>query len=100
MKKIVLSICILTGLIACDQKPEGYNIEGNLTGEVENGTKVFLRGVGDNNQLVDIDTAYVESSKFSFTGAAEIPEMHYIFVDNIADRFQFILNENVVHALL
>ncbi len=96
MKKIVLSICILTWLIACDQKPEGYNIEGNLTGEVENGTKVFLRGVGDNNQLVDIDTAYVESGKFSFTGAAEIPEMHYIFVDKQMGQTAVILENGEI----
>jgi len=91
MKKIVLAIYALVGIMACNQKPEGYTLEGNITGEVENGTLAFLRGVGDNNQLVDIDTASVQNGKFTFTGTAEIPEMHYIFVDKLNGQTAVIL---------
>jgi len=69
--------------MACNQKPEGYTLEGNITGEVENGTNVFLRQIGDNGQPVDIDTTTVENGKFIFTGQADIPEMHFVFVDNL-----------------
>ncbi|MBU2973181.1 TlpA disulfide reductase family protein [Zobellia sp. B3R18] len=83
MKKVVLSVCILLGVIACNQKPEGYNFKGNITGEVENGTKVFLRAMGENGQPVDIDTTTVENGSFVFTGTADSPEMHYVFVDKL-----------------
>lgn len=83
MKKIVAAFCVLVGLSACNQKPEGYTFTGNLTGEVENGTKVFLRSVGDNGQPVDIDTTTVENGTFTFTGQMDAPEMHYIFVDKL-----------------
>ena len=46
-------------------------------------TQVFLEKVGGNNQPVDIGTVKIESGKFVFTGTANIPEMHYIFVDKL-----------------
>ncbi|WP_209400526.1 TlpA disulfide reductase family protein [Pseudozobellia sp. WGM2] len=83
MRKILASLCILIGLAACNQKPEGYTFQGNLTGEVANGTNVYLRAVGENGQPVDVDTTTVENGKFVFTGQAETPEMHYVFVDQL-----------------
>ncbi len=73
----------MIGLSACNQKPEGYTFTGNLTGEVENGTNVYLRAVGENGQPVDIDTATVENGKFTFNGEMPAPEMHYVFVENL-----------------
>ncbi len=83
MKKIVLSISIIIAIVACNQKPEAFTINGNLRGDIENGTQVFLRTVGENNQPVDVDTAKVENGKFTFTGAAETPELNYIFIDKL-----------------
>lgn len=83
MKKIVLSIGIIIGIAACNQKPEGFTINGNLRGDIENGTQVFLRTVGENNQPVDVDTAKVENGKFTFTGNSETPELNYIFIDKL-----------------
>lgn len=73
----------MIGLNACNQKPEGFTFTGNLSGEVENGTPVYLRTVGENGQPVDIDTTTVENGKFVFTGQADAPEMHYVFVDKL-----------------
>ncbi len=83
MKKILLSLSVLIAVVACNQKPEGYTITGNLRGELENGTKVFLRKQGENNQPVEVDTTTIENGKFVFTGAIDLPELHYIFVDEI-----------------
>ena len=83
MKRIILSLSIIFTVIACNQKPEGYTITGNLTGELENGTKVFLRKQGENRQPIDVDTATVENGKFVFTGEAGVPELHYVFVDKL-----------------
>lgn len=83
MKKIILSLSILIAIVACNQNPDGFTIEGTLTGEVENGTKVFLKKQGENNQPVDVDTTEVQGGKFLFTGQAISPEVNYIFVDKL-----------------
>ncbi|TMM57228.1 AhpC/TSA family protein [Maribacter algarum] len=83
MKKIILSFSILIALVACNQNPDGYTIEGTLAGELENGTKVFLKKQGENRQPVDVDTTEIQDGKFVFTGQAGIPEVNYIFIDKI-----------------
>ena len=83
MKKIILSLSVIVGFITCSQKPEGFNINGSLRGDIENGTQVFLKTIGENNQPVDIDTAKVENGKFNFKGTAEMPELNYIFIDKL-----------------
>lgn len=96
MKKIVLSIAIVIGIAACNQKPEGFTINGNLRGDIENGTQVFLRTVGENNQPVDVDTAKVENGKFIFTGATETPELNYIFIDKLPGYTAVILENGEI----
>lgn len=83
MKKILLSLGILAGIASCNQKPEGFTLNGSLRGDIEDGTQVFLRTVGENNQPVDVDTAKVKEGKFTFTGTAEIPELNYVFIDKL-----------------
>ncbi|HET8735747.1 MAG TPA: TlpA disulfide reductase family protein [Pricia sp.] len=83
MKKILVLFCAIVGIAACNQQPEGYTLQGNLTGEVEDGTQIFLRTVGENNQPVDVDTATVKNGKFTFTGTVETPELNYIFIDQL-----------------
>ena len=93
MKKIILSLVIIISIAACNQKSEDYIINGNLTGEVENGTKVFLKKIDKNNQPVDVDTTTVENGKFVFKGVANIPELHYIFLDK-QNAYKAIILEN------
>ncbi len=93
MKKIILSLVMVIAIAACNQKPEGYTISGNLTGDIENGTKVFLKKIGKNNQPIDVDTTTVENGKFIFEGLATIPELHYIFLGD-QNAFKAIILEN------
>lgn len=83
MKKYSLVIVLLLTIIACNTKPEGFVLNGDVKGEIENGTQVFLKKIGDNNQPTDIDTTTVENGKFQFLGVQELPEMHYVFVDKL-----------------
>lgn len=83
MKKIITALTILIVLASCNQKSEGYTLTGNLSGTIENGTKIFLRKQGANNQPVDVDTTTVENGKFVFTGVANMPEIHYVFIDQL-----------------
>lgn len=80
MKKILLVLSLIIAVVACNQKPEGFVIEGTITGELENGTKVYLKKLGDNNQPLEIDTTAVTDGKFVFEGIAGIPEAHFIFI--------------------
>ena len=91
MKKVVLVFSIVLAVLACNQKPEGYVIEGNITGELENGTKVYLRRNGDNNQPVDVDTTAVENGKFVFEGKTDIPELHFLFIDQLQGYLPIVL---------
>lgn len=96
MKKIVMSIGIIIGISSCNQKPEGFTLNGNLRGDIENGTQIFLRTVGENNQPVDVDTAKVENGKFLFTGSAETPELNYIFIDKLPGYTAVILESGEI----
>jgi peroxiredoxin len=93
MKKIILSLGILLTLVACNQTPEGYTITGKLRGEIENGTKVYLKKQGENNQPIDVDTTEVLDGNFVFTGKIGSPEMHSVFVDK-TQAYTFIVLEN------
>ncbi|MBC6998396.1 TlpA disulfide reductase family protein [Cytophaga sp. FL35] len=96
MKRIVATLSILIGLSACNQKPEGYTVDGNIRGEVENGTNVYLRAVGENGQPVDVDTTKLENGKFTFTGKMDAPEMHYLFVENLMGYAPVILENGTI----
>jgi len=83
MKKILLSLTVIAGLLSCNSKPEGYVLNGSLTGDVENGTQIFIRKINENNQPVDIDTTTVENGKFTVSGAVDAPELIYVFIDKV-----------------
>ena len=96
MKKIVLTLLLTAVIFACNSKPEGYEIIGDLRGDVENGTQVFLKKIGPNNQPVEVDTATVQNGKFSFTGTQSIPEMHLLFLDKIQGYTSLILENGEI----
>lgn len=94
MKKILLSLVVITILTACNSKPEGFTINGTLTGEVADSTRVFLTKIGEERQRVNLDTALVKDGKFVFTGIADsIPEMNFIFVDQL-NGYNAVIIEN------
>jgi len=89
---ILFVICLLT-LASCNQEPDGFTIEGTLRGEVEEGTNVFLKKIGDNNQPVEVDTTTIANGIFQFKGISATPELHYIFVDK-AQGYTAVILEN------
>ena len=60
---------------------DGFTINGEIRGELAEGTQVFLKALNDKNQPVNVDTTTVVAGKFSFEGTANVPEMHYLFLD-------------------
>lgn len=86
-------------MAACNQNPGGYTIEGTLTGELEEGAQVFLKKQGEDRQLVNVDTAIVQSGKFTFIGDVAQPEMHYIFLEDKRAGYSVIVLENAEISL-
>ncbi len=96
MRKILIVVTILLIVVACNKKADGFVLTGNITGELENGTKVFLKKQGENNQPEAIDTALVDQGKFVFKGVAGGPEIHYIFVDKLPGYAAIILENGEI----
>ncbi len=84
MKKIVVVAWAVAFLLACSGTPEGYILTGELRGDVENGTKIFLKTTDSlRRSMLELDTAVVENGQFRFSGTADTPQLHYIFIDGI-----------------
>lgn len=96
MKKVLLALGIIVTLMACNKSNKDFTVNGNITGDLENGTKVFLKKVGDQNQPIDIDTTTVENGKFTFSGPADQPEIHYIFIDKMRGNIPFVLENGTI----
>ncbi|MEL6917906.1 MAG: TlpA disulfide reductase family protein [Bacteroidota bacterium] len=96
MKRTLLALCLLIALAACNSTPDGFKIEGTITGELENGTNIFLKRTNDKNQPVDVDTTTVENGVFSFTGEGAVPELHYIFIDQVRGNIPVIIENGEI----
>ena len=81
MRNSLLLLTIALIMFSCNQEPDGFTINGTLRGEFEEGTNVFLKKIGDDNQPVEVDTAKLSEGQFKFKGISSTPELHYIFVD-------------------
>ena len=68
-------------MFSCNQEPDGFTLNGTLRGELAEGTNVFLKKIGDDNQPIEVDTAKISEGQFQFKGVSNAPELHYIFVD-------------------
>ncbi len=77
MKKILLSVLLAIGFMACQQKE--YHINGSIEG-VLNG-KAVLQTI-ETGRPVTKDTADIVDGKFSFTGAELQPQLYLIFIDD------------------
>ena len=67
---------------SCESTPgNSYLIEGELAGELEQETRLFLRKQLSDASTIDVDTATIANGKFVFEGNIEVPELHFIFVE-------------------
>ncbi len=97
MKRIGFAIVLTVLLVGCSSTPEAFRITGELTGEVENGTKVFLKTTDSlRRNMIDVDTAIVENGKFTFSGTSEVPELYYLFVDGVRGNSPIILENGEI----
>ncbi|WP_411030621.1 redoxin domain-containing protein [Spongiimicrobium sp. 3-5] len=96
MKRILLVLVAIIALTSCNSTPEGFSIAGTLSGDLEDGTLVFLKTTDGKNTLVEVDTATVAEGKFAFTGTATAPELHYLFVDKLRGNIPVVLENGEI----
>ncbi|TLP81404.1 TlpA disulfide reductase family protein [Maribacter sp. ACAM166] len=96
MKNSILILLAGILMFSCNSKPEGFTLNGTLRGELKEGTNVFLKKIGEDNQPIEVDTATTTNGEFTFTGTSDIPELHYIFVEQLPGYTAIILeNGNI-----
>lgn len=79
MKKIIFALLCCASLMACQQKPEGYVLTGNIDGNTD-GMKVQL--VDDRTYPpVILDSTVIKNGKFQFQGKLEEPGQYQIIID-------------------
>lgn len=96
MRQSLLLLIVLTITFSCNQSPDGFKINGEIRGEFEEGTQVFLKKTGDNGQPVELDTTVLVNGKFEFTGTATEPDIHYIFIDKIPGYTAIVLENGTI----
>lgn len=96
MKKVIFGFFALALMISCNSNPDGFSIEASVDGEIENGTKVFLKRINKMNQPIDVDTTTVENGKFAFIGKADSLELQYIFIDKLNGNIPVIIENGTI----
>lgn len=87
MKRIIYLFAAAALCTACKQQP-GYTITGTVDGG-ENGDTLVLKTI-ENNELVDIDTAYIENGTFKFEGRQDSAKYSIISLQNAGKNPIFI----------
>jgi len=91
---IILSV---VAFVSCTSDPDGFRIKATITGDIADGTLVFLRGIDENYRPVaDLDTATIQNGKFSFEGAVDLPELRYIFIDSLNGNIPIINDKGTI----
>ena len=93
-------MALLTGLIlitSCkNAASDGYTVEGHLSGELADGTRVILRKNDETMRPVDVDTALTDKGNFVFIGSVETPELYYVFVEGLPGGIPLILENGTI----
>jgi len=97
MKKLLGLLVGIVLLSACANDPDGFRIRGTISGEVSDGTKVYLKGIDENYRPVsDLDSTTIQNGKFSFEGAVNLPELRYIFIDSLTGNIPVINDKGTI----
>lgn len=91
-------IALILAVASCNSNPDGYTIEGTVTGDLKDGTSVYLKKANEQNQPVDVDTAIVENGLFTFTGTTLSPELHYLFIDQTQGNIPLVLEQGSIEV--
>ena len=96
MKNTLFALILISLMVNCSPVPEGYQINGTSTGEMEDGAQVFLRKTNDVGRFINVDTTSVINGMYTFSGDQEEAEVHYIFFDNLRGNIPFVLENGTI----
>jgi len=97
MRKLILCVGLVGLIMSCSTTPEGYVVEGELRGDVENGTKIFLKTTDSLRQsLIEVDTTTVENGVFSFAGTISSPKLYYMFIEDSRGSAPVVLENGTI----
>jgi len=85
-------------LMACQSNPDGYTIQGTVSGDLDDGTVVYLKKANEQNQPVDVDTTVVKNGSFTFTGKTSMPELHYLFIEDVPGNIPLVLEQGTIEV--
>jgi peroxiredoxin len=97
MRNSLLLLAVLIITLSCSQNPKGYTINGELRGEFEEGTQVFLKKTGDNGQPIELDTTLLVNGTFQFKGTSNAPDLHYIFVEQLPGYTAIVVENGTIN---
>ncbi|MFD2585515.1 redoxin domain-containing protein [Croceitalea marina] len=96
MKKFLAVATIAISIIACGTGTDGYTINGEITGGMNDSTKVYLKTMDSTKKLVDIDTALIIAGKFKFEGTQDAPALHYMVFEGIRGNWPLMLENGTI----
>jgi len=93
MKNLGLILALLLFMASCQSNSTQYHINGSIAG-LDSG-KVYLVKV-EQGKAVSVDTTDLTNGKFSFTGTAGVPELHYLRLNERNYFAQFFLDNTTI----
>ena len=98
MKKILTIGLGLAFLVSCGSKQDGFTLKATVTGDLDNGTRVFLKTADSINRMMDVDTTVVENGAFSFSGVQNEPKLHYITLETAMGNIPLVLENGKIEV--
>lgn len=101
---IIITLLCCASLMACQQKPDGYLINGEIAGSSD-GMKVTLQNEAVYPPVI-VDSTTIQNGKFRFEGKLELPGMYQIIIDKggkgdgaemLASRF-YLENSDITYS--
>jgi len=93
MKRVLMVLLIPIVLGSCEQKPEGFVVEGSISGYPE-GNAVLKRRI--NSEFVTLDSTQISDGSFSFKGILDLPEMCYVYINDTLPYIRLFLENSEI----
>ncbi|WP_185781375.1 TlpA disulfide reductase family protein [Croceivirga lutea] len=96
MKKVLLLFFAVITIVACSSEKSGFEINGELIGDIPDSTLVFLKTVDSTRNMIEVDTTLISQNTFQFTGNQDAPKLYYLFFQGIRGNSPIILENGSV----
>ncbi|MDV6168552.1 TlpA disulfide reductase family protein [Flavobacterium sp. DG1-102-2] len=96
MKNFFLIAAVAAFVVSCNKVADNqFEIAGTIDPSL-NGKNVILEKEGGMMGFSPVDTAKIENGKFVFKGGVTEPALHFIQVDGVQGKAEFILEEGAI----